>query len=172
MNQTRTGGMTAIGILNIVFGCIGCLFALVTVLGGGLLTALGTAAGESGAETGAEFAAGGGEVAAAGGAIMLFGLFGLAVGVILFVAGIGVMKVAPWGRSLSLAAAALAIVSNIGKAVILSAFGIGTVFGLIYPAVLIFCFMQPGWRAAFSRERGGDTAGSIDADNDQFQAAA
>jgi hypothetical protein len=164
MNQMRTGGMIAIGVLNIIFGAFGCLGAMLMVLVGGGLAAIGTAAVENAAE--------GQQVAAAGGAVALLGLFEFTIGIMLFIGGIGVLKVAPWGRGFSLAAAALAIVNGLGQAVILSAFGIGTILGLIYPVVLIICFNRQDWKAAFSGQC-DPAAGVIgDADNDQFQAAA
>lgn len=143
MNTRRTGGMTAVGILNIIFGSFASIGALVTVLGGGLMAAIGSAAEQE--MTGAT-----GEAAAFGGALILLGLFGLTIGVMLLVAGIGVLMVKPWGRNLSLAAATLAIVNNIGQAVLLSAFGLGTVIGMAYPIILIGLFMNPSWKAAFS----------------------
>ncbi|MCH8210522.1 MAG: hypothetical protein IIB99_04030, partial [Planctomycetes bacterium] len=41
MGNKRTGGMTAVGVLNIVFGAIGALFAILIVLGGGMMAAMG-----------------------------------------------------------------------------------------------------------------------------------
>ena len=164
MNKTRTGGMIAIGVLNLIFGAFACIAAALMVLVGGGLAALGAAASENVAE--------GQQVASAGGAVALLGLFSFTIGAMLFIGGIGVFKVAPWGRGFSLAAAALAIVNNLGQAVILSAFGVGTFLGLIYPIVLIICFMRADWKAAFSGQCDA-TAGVIgEVDNDQFQAAA
>jgi hypothetical protein len=142
MEHTRTGGMITIGVLNLIFGGFRTLGALLTILAGGGIAALGAAASHNGGE--------GGQVAAAGGAIIGFGVFSLIIGATLFVAGIGVLRVAPWGRTLSLAAASLAVVSTLGQAVFMDAFGIGTFIGLIYPGVLFFLFFQPDWKVAFS----------------------
>ncbi len=167
MPTQRTSGMTAIGILNIIFGSLWCIGSLLTVLGGGVLAIIGSAAE---AETA-------GQAAAVGGAHALLGLFSLTIAALLFISGIGVLKVAPWGRNFSLAAATLAIVNSVGKAVLLSAFGVGTIIALVYPVILIALFVNPAWKAVFTGQLidgefdGTQTAPSNN-DQDQFRSAA
>jgi len=139
MSNQRTGGMTAIGILNIVFGSVRGLLALFTILGGGLVAALGSAAGEEA----------GTSVAAQGGAIAVIGLVALVCSIMLLIAGIGVLKMKPWGRSLSLAAAALWLITSIGQVFMLE-FSVTAVLGMVYPAIVVGLFMTPAWRHAFS----------------------
>jgi hypothetical protein len=155
--------MTTIGVLNLVFGGLRTFGALLTILAGGGMAVLGTAASQNGGD--------GAEVAAAGGAIIGFGFFSLIIGITLFIAGLGVLKVAPWGRTLSLAAASLAVVSTLGQAVFLEAFGIGTFLGLIYPGVLFFLFFQPDWKVAFSGDAMASDTFNQPAQDDFRQAA-
>jgi hypothetical protein len=166
MNQTRTGGMLTIGILNIVFGSIRCVGALLMVLVGGGLAAFSSAAPPEMADSG--------QVASFGGAVVMLGLFGFAIGAMLLIGGIGVLKVAPWGRGFSLAAGTLAIVNTLGQAVILSAFGLGTFVGLVYPVILIACLMRPDWKAAFAGECAFEPGviDEVETGDDQFKAAA
>ena len=89
----------------------------------------------------------------------------------LIVAGVGVFKVRPWGRTVSLAYAGSKIIVGVAGAL----FGMFTIMtvaiGFVYPIVLAIMFMKPGWKAAFS----ADTATSdttTTGDQDQFQAAA
>lgn len=162
--------MTAIGILNFVFGGLGCVFSLLLVLGGGAFAFLGSAMEEAAAAEGMS-TEGFGEAAATGGAMfMLLGLVGMALGVLLIVAGVGVMKVRPWGRTCSLAYAGSKIILGIGAGFI-TGFGFGTIMGFVYPVVLGVLFTRPAWKAAFST----GTAAASDTttgDQDQFQAAA
>lgn len=158
MNTQRTGGMTAIGILNIIFGVLRCLGGALIILGGGLLAGLGASSGE----------AAGQEVAVAGGLAAVLGLVAFANGVLLLIGGIGVLKVASWGRLFSLAAAALSVVITLGDGMF-SGFGFGTLIGLIYPAVLFYVFFQPEWKAAFSGMPA--TAGTFTSE-DEFRTAA
>lgn len=132
--------MTVVGVLNIVLGSLACVGALVTMLGGGFVAALGSAAEHD--MNGAT-----GQAAMVGGALIMFGvLFGAG----LLSAGVGVLKMRPWGRSLSLAAATLGIVYTFGQAVLLGMFGISAIVGLVYPVILVFAFMSPAWKRAFA----------------------
>lgn len=137
--QQRTGGMIAVGILNIVFGSIGSLAALVTMIGGGALAALGSAAGDEG-----------GGATTAGGALAVIGLVALAFSVMLVFAGIGVLMMRPWGRALSLAAAALWLISSLGQMFMLGDVGVSTLVGMVYPVVLVGLFMTAKWKSAYS----------------------
>ena len=76
MASQRTGGMTAVGILNLILGALGTFIALMVVVVGGLFAAGGAALGSetAGAEAAAEMAfAGGGFLMLIGIAIQAFG---------------------------------------------------------------------------------------------------
>ena len=139
MSNQRTGGMIAIGVGNIIFGAIFSLFGLLIVLGGGLMAAAGAA---EGGEVGS--------VAAAGGGIMLLvGVAALAINLVLFISGIGILKMASWGRSLSIAYGGLGVIIY-GASLIFGEFSLVTVVTLGYSILLIALFFTPSWRAAFS----------------------
>ncbi len=87
MGKHRTGGMTTIGILNIIFGTLFSLVFLLMILGAGFMAAAGSA---MGGEDGAAVAAG-------GGFLMLVGIAAFAINLMLFISGIGVLKVASVG---------------------------------------------------------------------------
>jgi len=144
MNNTRTGGMTTMGILNIVFGAFGTLGSLLIILGGGILAA------SSGAiESGSEIE-GMGEMAAAGGGLfMLIGLVSAVFSVMLIFAGIGVLKVVPWGRKLSMICGGgfifLNLVSLFG-----SGFTLSTIIGIAYGGLLLVLCFTESWKKAFA----------------------
>ncbi|MHC5023791.1 MAG: hypothetical protein ACYTGG_07755 [Planctomycetota bacterium] len=142
MNNQRTGGMTAIGILNIIFGSLGTLGSLMLVLGGGLL-AVGGAAME--AEMGAEAEGMGAAAAAGGGMIMIIGLVGAVVG------GIGVLKCAPWGRTLSMLCCGVIGLMSV-LTIVMGDFGIVTLGMIGYAGAQIGLFFKPEWKAAFGGE--------------------
>ena len=170
MATQRTGGMTVIGILNFVFGGLGCIGSLLLILGGGAFALFGSAMEEAAAADGTS-TEGFAEAAATGGAMfVLLGLVGMALGILLIVAGVGVMKVRPWGRTCSLAYAGSKIIMGVGAAII-GGFGFVTIMGFIYPVVLGVLFTRPAWKAAFSAETAA-TSDTTTGDQDQFQAAA
>ncbi len=164
MANQRTGGMTAVGILNLILGALGTLIALMVVVVGGLFAAGGAALGSetAGAEAAAEMAFAG------GGFLMLIGIAILAVNLMLLISGIGILKVASWGRTLSVSSAALGIICY-GADLFLSGPGLFTAF-LIYCVVLMVMFVTPGWRAAFSSEAADATPTA--SESDQSRAAA
>ncbi len=135
--------MTVIGILNFVFGGLGCVFSLLMVLGGGAFALFGSAMEEAAAAEGMS-TDGLAEATAGGGMFMLLGLVGMVLGVLLIVAGVGVMKVRPWGRTCSLAYAGSKIIMGIGAAII-GGFGFGTIMGFVDPVGLGVLFMRPAW---------------------------
>ena len=122
MGKQRTGGMTTIGILNIIFGALFSLVFLLMILGAGFMAAAGSA---MGGEEGAAVAAG-------GGFLMLIGIAAFAINLMLFISGIGVLKLAPWGRTLSIACGGLGVV----------------VYGASI-VILISLFFTPSWKATF-----------------------
>ena len=145
MNMQRTGGMTAIGILNIVLGAIGSLLSLLVVLGGGLLAAGGAAASSSGDTSGA-----GGAMAAGGGLIAIMGLVGLACWGMMCFSGIGVLKLAPWGRTLSMVCGGFIAALMVLSMVTSGTFSIMNTLFMCYGAMLVYMCMRPEWKQAFS----------------------
>lgn len=146
MTTQRTGGMTAIGILNIVFGSFGCLFGLLALLGTGLLTAFGAAA--SGTEPGA-----GAAVATVGAIGMLVSLGLLGASACLLFGGVGVLKVAPFGRKYTLIGAG-ACLGLTALNVFMSGFSIDfmSVIMLGYCGFVMYMCMTPQWKQAFSSQ--------------------
>ena len=138
MGKHRTSGMTTIGILNIAFGALFCLVFVFMILSAGFIAAAGTAiGGEDGAA-----------VAARGGFQMFVGIAAFAVNLMLFISGVGVLKVAPWGRTLSVACGGLGVV-------VYTALLIGNSLWSPYPGMLAYsvvliglCF-TPAWKATF-----------------------
>jgi hypothetical protein len=130
--------MTMIGILNIAFGTLFSLVFLLMALGAGFMAAAGNAiGGEDGAA-----------VAAGGGFLMFVGIAAFAINLMLFMAGIGVLQVAPWGRTLSLACGALGVVVYvaliIGNSVSIPYLGM-----LAYSFVLVGLFFTESWKKTF-----------------------
>ncbi|MCI0363277.1 MAG: hypothetical protein L0Y44_05075 [Phycisphaerales bacterium] len=152
MNNQRNGGMTAIGILNIVFGGIGTLLSLLAVLGGGLLAAFGTAAQSQGATN----AAG---ATATGGLVMVVGFVLLLCWLGLMVGGIGVMKLAPWGRTFSMWCGLVIALLNV-YALVTGGFNPFTAVCLLYGGIVFAMFNTPAWKAAFSGQPAHGSHGS------------
>ncbi|MHC4965945.1 MAG: hypothetical protein ACYTGE_13635, partial [Planctomycetota bacterium] len=126
MGKQRTGGMTTIGILNIVFGALFSLVFLLMILGAGFMAAAGSA---MGGEEGAAVAAG-------GGFLMLIGIAAFAINLMLFISGIGVLKLAPWGRTLSIACGGLGVVVY-GVSIVGGDFSIPMLASLAYCVILV-----------------------------------
>lgn len=158
--RNRTGSMTAMGILNIVFGALGTLVFSLMMLGAGILTAAGTSS------TTEE----GGMLAMGGGILMLIGVVGLAINVMLLASGIGVLKVAPWGRKLSIIYGGLGLVVY-GGSLATAEFSITTVVALGYCVLLLALCFTPGWRAAFSGSAGGEATDTEEHDGQHRRAA-
>ena len=137
--------MTAVGVLNIVFGSIGALVAIMIVLGGGMVAAMGAGAeAEFGADAQGAAAAG----ASMGGIMALVGIVGLvACGVMLF-SGIGVLGLKPWGRKLSMIGGGAWCVLNV--LTLFSGFSLFNLGFAFYGGLLVWLFLQPDWKAAFS----------------------
>lgn len=134
----RTGAMTAIGILNIVFGALGAVLSTLMVLGAGFMAAAGAS---SVSEHGNRLAFG-------GGIVMVIALVALAVSVMLLASGIGVLKVAPWGRTLSIVCGILGTLVH-GASLATSHSSMTTLVALGYSVFLVVMCFTPGWRAAF-----------------------
>ncbi len=138
--------MTAIGVLNIVFGAIGALFAILIVLGGGMIAAMG--AGME-AEYGAEFEGAAASGAGLGGIMILVCVFALLVSGTMCFSGIGVLGVKPWGRKLSIICGGGLVVLNVAS-IFLGGFGLMNFVWIGYGCMLVGVFMRPDWKAAFS----------------------
>jgi hypothetical protein len=143
MAHERTKGMTIVGYLNMG---IGALFALIGSLmafaGSGFMSYSSAKA----AGTPGDF-------------IMLIGVATAAINLMLLAAGLGVMKMALWGRSLSLAYGAMGVV-------VYSAAIIGAGFDPFFTAALVYCialvslFFRPAWKSAFEPSLATGSAGT------------
>ncbi|MHC5006861.1 MAG: hypothetical protein ACYTGF_05820 [Planctomycetota bacterium] len=119
--------MTTIGILNVAFGALFSLVFLMMILGAWFMAAAGSAiGGEDGAAAGAR-----------GGFLMYVGITAFAVNLMLFMGGIGVLKLAPWGRTLSIASGGLGVI-------VYAALLIGSGLMNPYPGMLVYSFVVVG----------------------------
>ncbi len=156
--------MTAVGVLNIVFGAIGALFAILIVLGGGMMAALG--AGME-AEYGAEFDGAAASTAGMGGIMALVGIIAFGACAAMVFSGIGVLGLKPWGRKLAMVCGGAWAVLNI-----ITLFGGFNPLNLgfaVYGGLLVWLFLTPQWKAAFS---GQSVAMEGIQTSDEFQQAA
>ncbi len=144
MATQRTGGMTAIGVVNIVLGVIGCLFSLLVLVGGGVLAAGGGdfASHAGGNESFGTMAQGAGMM------VVLIGLVGLVTWLLTMISGVGVLMMRSWGRTLAMICGAVIIVVNV-LSMISGGFGIMTLATLVYGGLLVGLFMKPSWKMAF-----------------------
>lgn len=127
----RPGGLTALAVLNFVFGGLGALGILAVV------AMLSLA--KSGMDA---IKAGGGEVHYTGpstGAIYLAILLSVVGTIVMIIAGVGYLKQKRFlGRTMGNVYAATSIASSIvGIALLKTGFGIGTIIGLIYPVLTL-----------------------------------
>lgn len=144
MHRIPPANAQLIGILNLVFGVVGALPWLLLLLGGGLLTALG------GAFLGAGSAPAGGALGLAGGMVMIIAVIGMALSVLLLASGVGILQLAPWGRTLGLVYAWASVLLQ-AWTLITSGFGSGlcSLLGLVYPIVLLVVLNRDDWKEAF-----------------------
>ncbi len=158
MAMQRTGGMTTIGILNIIMGAFFGLLCLLMVIGGGVLLSTGGAIGGTD-----------GLMAAAGGRfVMLVGIVGTVIWTMMLISGIGVLMLRPWARVLAMVCGAFVIVLN-GLS-LYTTFAFIPMIGFAYGAVLCGMFMKPSWKAAFAGEAGASPVSS--SSDDDIRAAA
>ncbi len=160
MGNKRTGGMTAVGVLNIVFGAIGALFAILIVLGGGMMAAMG-----AGMEAEFEGAAAG--AAGVGGIMAIAGIVAFGASAAMLFSGIGVLGLKPWGRKLAMVCGGAWAVLNI--ITLFSGFNLFTLGFAVYGGMLVWLFLKPEWKAAFS---GQPVAVEDTQSIDEFQQAA
>lgn len=143
MDAKRTGGMIAIGVLNIIIGAGGGLVALLMLLGGGLAMAAGPALE---GEAGAEFS---GMATAAGGLMMGIGFVLMLLWGCLAIAGLGVLMLRPWGRILSMVCGAVVTLA-MSWSIFESGFGVMSTAMFAYGICLVGVFMRPEWKFAFT----------------------
>jgi hypothetical protein len=137
MAATRTRGMTAVAVLNLILGAVATLGSMARIA-----IDLGLA---------------GSPAAGATGIVLAFGFARVAVSVLLIVSGIGVLRMRPWGRTCAIAAGALWILVNLLEPLLLHKSMSGEfVWGSLYSAILLALFMRPAWARAF--QRGGAPA--------------
>jgi len=159
MSKQRTGGMTIIGGLDVLFGSCGIILAL-----GGILGAL---AGERQAIV-VEGSMGIAGATAGQQALMLnllgMSLLGLLLGLVALVAGIALFRMWRWARAINLTYAALAAARSAmlflfpaltaargaTAAATLSERMVGLCLALLYPIILLALFRKPAWKAAFA----------------------
>jgi hypothetical protein len=158
VERHRTGGMTAIAVLNIFFGGIGILNGLYLVLGSLVLMY---------------------ELLRLGAfeipmARLSFALLILATGIVGLIAGVGIFMLRPWARALSLVYGGLLIFSsvlsffvvpiiatigtynvnsisdyNLARLIVFSV--ICVVFPVVYSLLLCIVFHKPAWKATFAK---------------------
>jgi hypothetical protein len=137
-------GLQVIGVLNIVFGAISTAISLFALAATGLLAMFGgmmTAAAPEAAPVG-------GILGLVGGLLMLIIGIGLIFSILLIVAGAGVLKRAPWGRTMSLVWAVTALLLQlIGLPGSLNPVGILTI---AYAIALLVLLNNPDWKAEFA----------------------
>ena len=154
--------MTTVGILNIVFGGFGALMGLLAILGGGILAAAG---GSISSQSGADAQQAGTAAAAGGGMLMLIGFVIMVCWAMLMVSGIGVLKMAPWGRTLSLACGGMGLALQlISIATGGFHFNIMSLVTIAYCGALVYLCMTPPWKAAFSKSSSSDATMTPSAD--------
>lgn len=147
MTNARTSGMTALGIVNIVFGALGTLGGIAIMGVAGLMTAsAGTLAAENPGMGGIE------EVATSGGLIFAIMGAGLALMWFLaFVGGIGILRLSTWARPVNIIAGTMLLVLGLYNLVLEGAI-ISGMISAGYGAVIAACFFSGTWKHAFSKQ--------------------
>jgi hypothetical protein len=150
MPTPRTTGMTAFGILNIVFGSLGSLMMVFVVLLGGLFAAGGAHLASDGTAEGQGV---GGAIAAGGGMLMLIGLLSLACWGMMAMSGIGILKMAPWGPKFAMISC-LGILAMQMITIFTSgfSFNIMTIATLGYCCACLYMCLTPQWKSAFGSQ--------------------
>lgn len=138
---TRPGGLTALAVINFVFGGLGCLSALGLIVLMPMLGRISQAGADIPPEQQAQFEA----LQEVGAGIFIsLGVISIISAVLLIVSGIGYLKLRKvLGRMVGNAYGVLGIASTLGRMLWLPAalggggFGIGTIIGLIYPVLTL-----------------------------------
>ena len=147
MTNQRTGGMLAMGILNIIFGSLGSLYCLLVIVGGGLLAIGGTAMQTEAAGTDAQGL--GSAAATGGGLIMVIGLVLLACWGMLAIGGIGAIMVANWGRLMCMTGGGTIALMSIGSN-LFNGLSLGAMLAMGYGLLNVTLFMKEDWKDAFT----------------------
>lgn len=158
MEQHRTGGMTAIAVLNITMGIIEILNGLFHLAGALTLIYNMVQLG----------------VFEMPGARLTFSLLLLATGIVGLIAGIGMLALRPWARTLSLVFGGLLILSSVASyftVPIISSIGtydlgsisaeglarliifsaVDVVLPVPYALILFVVFSRPAWKTTFAK---------------------
>jgi hypothetical protein len=138
----RPGGLTALAVLNFVFGGLGAIGTIVIMIGLAaaktLMTGMEAGARNSGDPNAQEAVA---QIQAATSQVSSFIWVGLLIAlvavVLLFVAGVGYLKMSRMGYLAGNAYGALAILGNIISVASGGGFGAGTFIGLAYPVITL-----------------------------------
>ena len=130
MTNQRTGGMLAMGILNIIFGSLGGT-AMQTEAVGTDAQGLGSAA------------------ATGGGLIMVIGLVLLACWGMLAIGGIGAIMVANWGRLMCMTGGGTIALMSIGSN-LFNGLSLGAMLAMGYGLLNVTLFMKEDWKDAFT----------------------
>lgn len=150
MNRQRSGGMTAIAVLNFIFGGGGILVALFgLIFANSMMSNPAMTLGAKGSQIGMLMLAA---------ALLSLPSAGAAI-----VSGIGILKLATWGRTWTLVYAILGIVATFLGLLLTTAINdlnpqakqdvhpaISIVIGCIYPTILLYLINTRKWKAAFS----------------------
>lgn len=139
-SQGRPGGLTALAVLNFVFGGFGVIGGIVIMATAGVVHSVADSSARQGADTSA--------AAPAIGLLYLIGLLGLVGAGLLIASGVGYIKQKKvLGFWLGHAYAIVSILGNI-LGVVLVGLGIGTVIGLAYP-VLTLALLNTAFKNSF-----------------------
>ena len=148
----RPGGLTALAVLNFVFGGFGIIGGLITLLAGGVVSSSGDfskefargmrrAAAESNDPNAAEIAnkLAGGDASSLGMMFYILGILGLILAAFLIVAGVGYLKQSKgkgwmFGNIYGVSAV---IVVFLQIAMLGAGFGFGVILGLAYPIITL-----------------------------------
>ncbi len=147
-SKTRTRGMTTVAVINFVFGPI-------SVVLGSTWAELTKHALMSNLTT---------QLSMLLWLLIAWVLFVVAYGAVAVIAGFGVLRLLPWGRTMSLVYAWASIIgavitlfmhsvqtgSEFGAGEVIGFKVIGFLLGFVYPVILIFLFRKPAWKKTFS----------------------
>ena len=143
MAEQRTPAMTTFGFLSIGFGAFFTVMGLRMIYGG---PGHGAAA----------------EAVGAGGGFAAFvWVATVAINLQLIASGIGLFRMATWGRTLGIAYGGLSVIIY-GSWLLTSGFGVLPSMALVYAILVSAMWLSPEWRAAFGSSQ-ATTPSSADA---------
>jgi hypothetical protein len=151
----RSGGVTAVAIVNFVLGGLAILCGLLGFLGGAVLSGASTLTKEMEAEMkkkGVEVKSG--ELQSAGTKAMIQSLVSLAWGAGAIVGGVGLIGRKQWGRSIALILAGVAVLMGLFALYQMFAESFMNILSLLiyggYAALVFIILMKPESQAEFS----------------------